>query len=188
MKDRILAAACALALSAPALAADSYTADPTHTYPSFEISHLGFSTTRGVFKKSTGRITLDAAARTGRIEVSIDTASVDTGLDKRDEHLRGPDFFDVQKFPAMSFSASQLSFNGDKLTGARGELTLLGVTRPVTLAIDHFVCGAHPMNKKAMCGANATTTIKRSEWGMTKYVPALGDDVKIAIQIEAFKD
>ena len=188
MKLALIAAATSLALTAPAFAADSYTADPTHTYPSFEINHLGFSTTRGSFEKSQGKITLDPAAKSGSIDITVDTASISTGLAKRDDHLRGEDFFNVAKFPTMTFKASKLRFSGDKLVGADGDLTLLGVTKPVSLTIDSFVCGNHPMNKKPLCGANATTTIKRSEWGMKAYVPAVSDEVKIAIQIEAFKD
>jgi polyisoprenoid-binding protein YceI len=188
MKKVLIALLASLATTTAAVAADSYTADPTHTYPSFEISHLGFSTTRGAFHKAAGKVVLDTAARSGRIDITIDTASINTGLGKRDDHLRGPDFFNAEQFPSITFASSKLKFNGDKLVGAEGELTMLGVTRPVSLTVDSFVCGTHPMNKKAVCGANAVTTIKRSEWGMKTYLPAVGDDVKIAIQIEAFKD
>lgn len=88
----------------------------------------------------------------------------------------------------MRFSAGKLAFNGDKLTSAQGELTMPGVTRPVMLNVDSFVSGVHPMNKKMMCGTNATAAIKRSEWGLKTYIPTLGDEVKIAIQVEALKD
>jgi polyisoprenoid-binding protein YceI len=178
----------AAAFASPVLAADSYTVDSSHTYPGFEISHLGFSVMRGTFDTTTGKITLDPAAKTGSIEISIDTASLDTGHAKRDEHLRTDEFFNVAKFPTMTYKATKLRFNGDKLAGADGELTLLGVTKPVALTLTHFHCGPHPMNKKQVCGANATASIKRSEFGMATYVPAVGDEVKISIEVEAFKD
>lgn len=188
MKKTIASLLLCGVMSVPAFAADSYTVDSGHTYPSFEINHLGFSIQRGRFDKSGGRITLDTSARTGTVEITIDTASINTGHAKRDEHLRSEDFFDVGRFPTMTFKSDKLRFNGDKLVGAEGELTLLGVTRPVTLAVDAFSCGTHPIMKKPVCGANATATIKRSEFGMKTYVPAVGDDVHIAIQVEAFKD
>jgi polyisoprenoid-binding protein YceI len=128
------------------------------------------------------------STRSGNIDVIIDTASINTGLDKRDDHLRGEDFFNVAQFPTMRSSAGKLASNGDKLTSAQGELTMPGVTRPVMLNFDSFVCGAHPMNKRMMCGTNATAAIRRSEWGLKTYIPTLGDEVKIAIQVKAFKD
>lgn len=188
MKFNLAAIAVAATLTSAAHAADSYTVDPTHTYPTFEVNHLGFSISRGTFHKSSGKIMVDTAAKSGMIDISIDTASLNTGLAKRDDHLKSDEFFNVAKFPAMTFKSSKLKFNGDKLAGADGELTLLGVTKPVTLNVDWFACGNHPIAKKPVCGANATTTIKRSEFGMGAYVPAVGDEVKIAIQVEAFKD
>jgi len=188
MKRMFAAVLISTAIAAPAIAADSYTADPSHTYPSFEINHLGFSITRGTFLKTSGKVTLDLAAKSGSIDVSIDTASISTGMAKRDDHLKSEEFFNVAKFPTMTYKSSKLNFNGDNLVGADGELTLLGVTKPVSLTVDWFKCGTHPMNKKALCGANATATIKRSDFGLSAYVPAVGDEVKIAIQIEAYKN
>lgn len=188
MKRSLAAILLSTALALPAVAADSYTADPAHTYPNFEVGHLGFSTSRGVFEKTTGKITLDMGAKSGTVDITIDTASLHTGWTKRDEHLKSEEFFNVAKFPTMSFKSSKLKFDGDKLTGVDGELTLLGVTKPVSLAVTDFKCGAHPINKKAMCGANATATIKRSDFGLSAYIPAIPDDVKLEIQIEATKD
>jgi polyisoprenoid-binding protein YceI len=188
MKRTFVAALIATAFAAPAFAADSYTADPSHTYPSFEINHLGFSTTRGSFEKSSGKITLDTAAKSGSIDITIDTASLHTGFAKRDDHLKSEEFFNVAKFPTMTFKSSKLKFNGDTVVGADGELTLLGVTKPVSLAVDAFKCGANPITKKPLCGANATATIKRSEFGLSAYVPAVADEVRIEVQIEAYKD
>ncbi|MEO8038228.1 MAG: YceI family protein [Betaproteobacteria bacterium] len=187
MKYALAAALISSFLAAPAIA-DTYTADPNHTYPSFEISHLGFSVSRGTFDKTSGKVTLDMAAKSGSIDMTIDTASVTTGMAKRDDHLRSEEFFNVAKYPTMTYKSSKLKFNGDKLVGADGELTLLGVTKPVSLVVESFHCGAHPMNKKALCGANASASIKRSDFGMTTYVPAISDEVKIEIQIEAYKD
>lgn len=187
MKYALLLAA-ALSAATPAFTADSYTIDPRHAYPVFEINHLGFSTQRGRFNKTTGKIVLDAAARTGSVEVEVDAASIDMGLDKWDEHMRSDEFFDVARHPTIRFRASAIAFDGDRPVSAQGELTLLGVTRPVRLAVSGFRCGIHPVNKRTLCGADVATTIRRSEFGMTKYVPAVGDEVKILVPVEAYRD
>ncbi len=183
----ILALAVGL-VSVPVWAAESYTIDPRHTHPSYEISHFGWSTQRGRFDNVTGTISLDRAAQTGSVEVSIDASSINTGVGKLDEHLRSADFFNVAKYPSITFRAARIEFNGDAPTSVLGEITILGVTRPTTLTITHFACGLHPIFRKYVCGAEAGTTIKRSEFGMTKYLPALGDDVKLLVNVEAFKD
>jgi polyisoprenoid-binding protein YceI len=188
MNKTLIALALASTLSVSAFAADSYTIDPRHTFPSFEVSHLGFSIQRGRFNSSAGKITLDTAAQSGSIAVNIDAASIDTGLAELEKHIQSEEFFDVAKYPTITFTSKNLKFDGDKLVGANGDFTLHGVTRPVNLQIDHFRCAPHPMNKKPTCGANATTTIKRSEFGIARYVPAVGDEVKIAIQVEATRD
>lgn len=177
-----------LAAGSSAFAAETYTLDPTHTYPIFEVNHLGFSTQRGRFNKTSGKITLDRDAKKGTIAAVVETASIDMGLDKWDTHMKSDDFFNVEKFPTMEFKSDKLKFDGVRLTGAEGTLTLLGVTRPVKLSITNFKCGEHPMNKKPVCGTEVTTSIKRSEFGMTKYVPAVGDEVKISFPVEAYKD
>jgi polyisoprenoid-binding protein YceI len=169
-------------------APESYTVDPAHTYPNFEVNHLGLSTARGMFTRTSGKIVLDRVARTGSIDITIETASLFTGHAKRDEHLRGEDFFNVGQFPTMTFKSKNPRYHKSVLNGAEGELTMLGVTRPVTLTLTGFHCGEHPIAKKPVCGANAIATIKRSDWGMTAYVPAIGDEVQLKIQIEAFKD
>ncbi|HMV55365.1 MAG TPA: YceI family protein [Rhodocyclaceae bacterium] len=178
----------AAALAGSAVAAETFTLDTRHTFPVFEINHLGFSTQRGRFNKTEGKITLDRAAKSGSVEVKIDSASIDMGLDEWDKHMRGEDFFNAEQFPTMNFKADKFSFDGDKPVAAEGTLTLLGVARPVTLKIAGFTCGTHPINKKALCAADISTTIKRSEWGMKKYLPAVSDDVTIKIPVEAFKD
>jgi polyisoprenoid-binding protein YceI len=177
-----------LSMTAGAMAADSFTIDSRHTYPVFEVNHLGFSTQRGRFNNVSGKIMLVPAQNSGSIEVTIDSASVDMGLEAWDKHMRGEDFFNVEKFPNMTFKSTKLLYEGDKLVGAEGDFTLLGVTKPVKLEVKGFTCGTHPINKKALCGADISTTIKRSEFGMTKYVPSISDDVVIKIPVEAFKD
>lgn len=175
-------------MQTPSLAAPvSYVVDPKHTYASFEIDHLGLSTARGTFDRTSGSITFDTATSTGYIEIVIDTASIDTGLAKRDRHLRAAEFFNVEKYPAMTYVAETLRFDGNRLIGADGHLTLLGQTLPVSLQITRFACGEHPINKKPACGADAETTIRRSDWGMTTYVPTIGDEVTIRIGVEAFR-
>jgi len=186
---KAILATLAAAAAFPALAApESYTVDSRHTFPSFEVNHLGFSTQRGRFNKTTGKITLDREARTGTVEIEIEAASVDTGLDKLEEHLVGEDFFNVAKHPTLTFKSRSMTFSGDKPSSVAGDFTMLGVTKPVTLTISAFNCGVHPINKKNVCGADASATLKRSEFGMTKYVPGVSDEVKLQIQVEAFKD
>lgn len=188
LKTQVTAFLITAAFALPASAADSYSIDPSHTYPNFEINHLGFSTMHGRFGATNGKITLDSAAKSGSIDITIDATSIDTGHAKRDTHLKSEEFFNVGKFPSLAYKATKLKFNGDKLTGADGDLTLLGVTKPVSLTVTSFNCGPHPMNKKPMCGANATASIKRSDFGLSAYVPAVGDEVKISIEVEATKD
>ncbi len=178
----------ALGICVSVQAADSYTIDSRHLYPMFEVNHLGFSTQRGRFNKGAGKIVLDPAAKSGSVDLKIETASIDMGLEKWDEHLRSADFFDVAKHPAITFKSTKLSFDGEKVVGAEGNMTLLGVTKPVTLALSGFRCGEHPMLKKTVCGADATTTIKRSDFGMKYGLPAIGDEIKLIVPIEAIKD
>lgn len=187
MRKSVLTA-LAIALPFSALATDSYTVDPAHTYPHFSVNHLGFSTMQGRFDKTSGKITLDRAAKNGSVEIAIDSASVSTGLAKRDEHLRSPDFFNAAEFPTISYKSSSVRFKGDKPASVEGNLTLQGVTKPVTLTIDAFNCGTNPMNKKDECGAAASAQIKRSDFGMKFALPNVGDDIKLVFEIEAIKN
>lgn len=184
----IFAVLLATSLPLAAYAADSYTVDPAHTYPRFKINHLGFSTMEGRFDKSSGKITLDRTAKTGSVEITTETASVSTGFAKRDEHLRSPDFFNAAEFPSITFKSTAVKFKGDKPSSVEGSLTMAGVTKPLTLTIDEFNCGAHPMNKKDVCGAAASAQIKRSDFGIKYALPAVGDDVKLVFEVEAIKD
>lgn len=163
----------------------TYQIDPTHTFPSFEISHFGFSTYRGRFDKSSGAVTLDRDKKTGSADVTIDVASVSTGVPKLDDHLRNADFFDATKYPSIRFKSQDFKFSGDKLVAVNGALTMHGVTKPVSLTISSFRCGEHPLKKMPMCGADASTTLKRSDFGISKYSPNIGEDVLLRIEIEA---
>lgn len=186
--NKLLAILLASLLAAPAFAADNYTIDSRHTWPVFEVNHLGFSTQRGRFNKSSGKVTLDSAAKKGSVELVIETASIDMGLDKWDEHMKSDEFFNVAQFPTMRFVSDRLVFDGDKVVAAEGSFTLLGVTKPLTLTVSNFRCAPHPMVKKPACGADIFTTLKRSEFGMTKFLPAVSDEVKISAPVEAIKD
>lgn len=167
--------------------ADSYTIDPTHTYPNFTISHLGFSTMYGRFDKTSGTLTMDRAKGTGSVDITVDMASVNTGMKKRDDHLRSPDFFNVAEFPVMTFKSTKVEFAG-KGAKVTGDLTIKGVTKSVTLDVASINCGVHPFNKKDVCGFDATTKIKRSDFGIKYGLPAIGDDMNIMIEVEAFKN
>lgn len=187
MKFRLLAAALAASVSFSAFAAtESFEFDATHTYPSFEVSHFGFSLVRGMFKESRGTLTLDRDAKTGSVDVTIDAKSIETGFAKRDDHLRSKDFFNVAEFPALTFKASNFKFDGSNPVEAIGELTMLGVSKPVTLKINPLKCGDR-MDKKYVCGADVSAQIKRSDWGLKTYVPSIGDDIKITIEAEAMR-
>jgi polyisoprenoid-binding protein YceI len=168
---------------------ESYTIDPVHSQPIFEVRHMGYSLQRGSFTKLSGKITLDREARKGGVDIAIDTAPIRTIGPRLDAHVKGEDFFDVAKYPTVAFKSSNLIFDGDRVAAVDGELTLLGVTKPVTLKVSDVVCGEHPVNKRPMCGAEATALIKRSEWGMTYGIPrAVGDEVRIIAPIEARRD
>ena len=186
--------AVALPLSAVA-APENYTIDPFHTYPNFEVNHLGMSTMRGQFTKSAGKFSIDRAAKTGTLEITVQTASITTGDgDKagrprsRDEHLRSPDFFNVAEFPTMTYKSTGVKFNGDNPGTIVGNLTLLGVTKPVSLHVDNWKCGSNPASKKEMCGGNASGSFKRSDFGMKYAVRNVGDEIKLSIEIEGYKD
>ena len=193
-KSALVAALLAAAAFAATAAPETYVVDPIHSFAYFSIDHLGVSNVRGRFNKSSGKFTMDSAAKTGSVEMVIDTASVDTGdNDKgsrprsRDEHLRSADFFNVAEFPQMSYKSTSVKFNGDVPAEVDGQLTLLGVTKPVALKIERWVCKDHPMRKKPMCGGDASATLKRTDFGMKYGVPGIGDEVRLTINIEAYK-
>lgn len=188
LRKHAIALLLASCLPVSAFAADSYTVDPTHTYAHFTVSHFGYSTMHGRFDQSAGKVTLDTAAKTGTVDITIQAASVSTGYGKRDDHLKSTDFFNAAEFPTITYKASSIKFKGNTPSTVEGQLTMLGVSRPVTLTIDAFKCGPNPMSKKEECGAAATAQIKRSDFGMKSFLPGVGDDIKLEFEIEAYKD
>jgi polyisoprenoid-binding protein YceI len=182
------AAALASAFATSAFAApETYGAEPNHTYANFSYSHMGLSTQISKFSKTTGTVVYDKAAKTGSVDITIDMKSVDTGSNLFNGHIQGADFLDTATFPTATFKSTKVVFDGDKPASIEGNLTIKGVTKPVTLKVTHFVNMEHPMAKKDAIGANATTVIKRTEFNAGKYAPAVGDDVTITISIEAIK-
>ena len=183
-----IAAALALtgAVATSAVAAPvTYGVDSTHTFPRFSYSHFGYSTQLSSFSKTTGKVVFDAEAKKGEVDIVIDTRSVSTGFADFNEHIQGEDFLETTKFPQATFKSTKVVFAGDKPQSIEGQLTIKGVTKPVTLTVTSFQAMPHPMLKKPAIGANAFTTIKRSEFNAGKYAPYVGDDVRIDIAIEA---
>jgi len=167
---------------------ENYTIDPTHTYPHFAVSHLGYSTMHGRFDKTSGTLTINYTKKTGSVDINIETASLNTGMKKRDAHLRSPDFFNTVEFPKATYKSTAVKFNGDTPTIVEGNLTLLGITKQVILTITAFKCGKNPMNFKDMCGIDAIANMKRSDFGMNYALPGVGDDIKLTIEVEAYKN
>jgi polyisoprenoid-binding protein YceI len=185
---KLFAAALFVGLSGAVFAADTYTIDSNHAWPTFEINHFGLSTQRGRFDKTAGTITLDKATKTGAVEATIQTDSISLGFQKWDDHLKSEDFFDAAKYPTITFKSDKFSFDGDALVTVDGQLTMHGVTKPVKLTIANFKCVPHPMLKREVCAADISTTIDRTQWGITKYAPNLGSEVLIKIPVEAIKN
>ncbi|MGF6698750.1 polyisoprenoid-binding protein YceI [Paraburkholderia sp. MM5496-R1] len=191
MKTSILIAIGALAssLSLGAFAADTYLLDPMHTFPSFEADHFGgLSIWRGKFTKTTGTVTLDRAAKTGTVDVTVDPASVQTGNPKLDDHLRAAEFFDVEKYPTVTYKGTEIKFDGDKPVEVIGTLTIRGITKPVNLKIDSFKCMQHPVLKREVCGVEASTEFNRADYGMdfgAKY--GFSMQTRLHIQSEGIK-
>jgi polyisoprenoid-binding protein YceI len=180
----VLGAFAGVSMAAPI----AYDVDPEHTHPSFEADHFGgMSVWRGTFNKTSGKVVLDREAGNGTVDISIETASINVGLEKLETHLKSPDFFDVEKFSTATYKGKLAKFKDGAPTEVQGDLTLHGVTKPVTLTIRSFKCMAHPMKKKEFCGADATATINREDFGMA-WGKNFGFkmDTKLEIQIEAF--
>jgi polyisoprenoid-binding protein YceI len=186
MKFKFLIAALVAATASSAMA-DTFNIDPNHTYPSFEADHMGLSVWRGKFGKTSGKVELDRAAKSGSLDIVIEATSIDFGLEAMNAHARKPEMFNVEKFPQVTYKSTALKFDGDKLVAVEGNLTLLGVTKPVLLNVSKFKCIMHPRYKREVCGADATAEFKRSDFGMNFGLPAFSPEVKLAIQVEAIK-
>ena len=179
----------AATVAVPALAApETFNVEPTHTFPRFSYNHLGYSVQLSRFDKTSGKVVFDKAAKTGSVDITIDTKSVSTGAATFNEHIQGEDFLDTAKFPTATFKSTKVVFEGDKPARIEGNLTLKGVTKPVTLTVTSFQTMPHPMVKKDALGANAYTTVKRTDFNMGKNAPYVGDEVRIDIAIEAIKE
>lgn len=185
MKRLALLAALAAFAAAAQAAPSTYNIDNSHTYPHFTYSHLGYSIQTHKFDKTSGKVVMDFDAKTGSVDVAIDATSVNTGFALFNEHIQGADFFDTAKYPTITFKSSSMKFNGNKPVSLTGDLTIKGVTKPVTLEVTHFKCMPHPMLKAPACGANATTKVKRSDFNMGKNAPFVSDDVTLTLAIEA---
>ena len=189
MKKQLATLVLAIAAAAPALAApETFNVEPTHTFPRFSYNHLGYSIQLSRFDKTSGKVVFDKAAKTGSVDITIDTKSVSTGAATFNEHIQGEDFLDTAKFPTATFKSSKVIFEGDKPSKIEGNLTLKGITKPVTLTVTSFHTMPHPMVKKDAIGANAFTTVKRTDFNMGKNAPYVGDEVRIDIAIEAIKE
>ena len=179
----------AFAVTSANAAPTAYNIDPDHTHPSFEVDHFGgLSTWRGNFKKTSGTVTIDTEAKTGTVDVIIDAASVDFAHDKLNEHVSSAEVLDVAKYPTAEYKGRFADFaNGAPKTVA-GTLTLHGVTKPVTLTINSFKCIEHPMLKKQVCGADASGSFNRADFGVN-YGQQYGfrQDVLLRIQVEGVK-
>lgn len=190
MKTSLVAAA-ALASLAAATAAQAETAtyaiDPGHTFVTFEVVHFGTSTARGRFDKKEGSVQFDRAGKSGKVDISIDMTSINTGVAQFNNHLSGEDFFNAAKFPTAKFASEKFAFSGDKVSEISGTLTLLGKSQPVTLKAANFNCYENPRLKREVCGGDFETTIQRSQFGMSYGLPSIPDNVRLTVQIEAVK-
>lgn len=186
---KLLAAALFAASATAAVAApESYVADGTHTASRFTYDHFGYSTQVSRFDKTSGKVVFDKAAKTGSVDIAIDMKSVNTGVALLNEHIQGGDFLDTAKYPTATFKSTKVVFEGDKPARIEGNLTMKGVTKPVTLTVTSFQAMPHPMMKKDAIGANAWTVVKRTDFNMGKYAPSVSDDVRIDVAIEAIKE
>ncbi len=175
----------AIATATPA----TYTLDPGHTYPSFEADHFGgLSVWRGKFRSTSGEVVFDKDAQKGEVTVTIDAATIDFGHDKMNEHAKSAEMFDVVKFPTATYAGTLAAFKDGKPTEVHGNLTMHGVTKPVNLKINKFLCKVNPMLGKEVCGADAEGTLNRADFGVS-YGQAYGFDmaVTLRIQVEGIK-
>jgi polyisoprenoid-binding protein YceI len=169
-------------------AEETFTITPANTVPSFEVGHLGFASQRGRFNETHGKVVMDPQKRVGSVDITIDAKSVDTGIRQLDEVLRELDFLNIRRHPTLSFRSSQLRFNSDKLVGVDGVMTMLGISRPISLTVTHYQCGIDPARSQYICDVDAEATFRRSDYGMTRFIPVVSDEVKLRIRVTAARD
>lgn len=187
LKLHPLAAALGVAAGTQAYA-NNYVIDPTHTFATYEVRRFGTSTSSGRFDRKEGTVTYDKAARTGKVDITVDLSSVNTGVEPINKQLMGKDFFNVAEFPAAKFVGDKFSFNGEKVSEVSGMLTLRGKTLPVVLKATNFNCYFNPLLRREVCGGDFETTLKRSQWGIDHGLNlGLPDDVRLLVQVEAIK-
>ena len=189
MRSTLFALAAAGLFTAAAHAAPAnYAIDPTHTFATFEIDHFGASVNRARFDKKSGTVQFDKAGKTGKVEVMLDMNSVNSGTPGFDKHLKSADIFNTEKFPEAKFVSDKFVFDGDKLKEVTGQLTMLGVTKPVTLTAKQFTCYENPMLKREVCGGDFYATIDRTQWGVNYGIDwGFSKNVGLVLQIEAIK-
>lgn len=181
----LFAATLGLAVSAAA-APVTYQVDPAHTFPSFEADHMGISVWRGKLNKSSGTIVYDKEAGTGSVDIAVDLASIDFGQEQLNAWARGKEFFDVKKHPKAVYKGRFEGAANGVPAEVRGELTLHGVTKPVTLKINGLKCIPHPLFKRELCGADALASFNRDEFGLSAGKDyGFNMDVTLRIQVEA---
>jgi polyisoprenoid-binding protein YceI len=189
MKTPLVLLTPLLFVGAVSAAPVTYQVDPAHTYPSFEADHFGgMSIWRGKMTKTSGTIVLDRQAKTGTVDITVDASSIDFGHAKLNEHAKSPEMFDVAKYPTITYKGTIAKFNGDAPSEVTGQITMHGVTKPLTLTLNQFKCMQNPMLKKENCGADASATLDRSQFGIdygAKY--GFKMEVKLQIQVEGIR-
>jgi polyisoprenoid-binding protein YceI len=171
-----------------AFATDTYTIDPAYSMASFEIARVGFSSQRGTFKKTHGKVSMDLVSKTGSVAFTVQSNSIDMGSAAWTSHLADEGLFNVKKFPTLHFKSDKLIFEGDRVVAADGLFTMLGVTKPLRVAVQGFQCGVSPLDKRHLCSGNITASLKRSDYGLTKYIPVVSDEVSVNVPVDAYKD
>jgi polyisoprenoid-binding protein YceI len=176
-------------LAGTSTAADRYTLDSAHSIPEFEFIHLGVTTQTGRFDKAGGFVFLDRGRHDGSVTYEVDAASLNMGFGTETPDSPGYHLLNVTKFPKITFKSDRLIFDQNSdVIAAKGQLTLLGISKPLTLTVKRFNCSINPMNRKQMCAGEVGTIIKRSSFGMIAYIPFISDEIKISVPVEAYKD
>lgn len=181
------AAAALLGAAAMVVHADDYQIDSRHTLPMFEVNHLGISLQRGRFNKVAGKVSIDIGASRGVLELTVDAASIDMGFEEWNRQMRSEDWFDTDRHPTLVFKGDAFEFKDGKPVAVDGTLTLLGVAKPLRLTIGGFGCTLNPFNKRTICGANIEARLRRSDFGMTRSLSSIGDEIVIRSAVEAVK-